>query len=281
MRTNFLFLTALAVISAVSCNSKSDEILAVRMNQTKVQLVKGESIQLKAEVYPVQEADIVWSSQDENYVTVDNNGLVTAVALKKDAESGETKPVSVYAQYETGAAECQVTVLPLEPDKVEIVYNGNMLKLDPGAENSVQLQVKAYPEDADLTGVTWTTDYASVAVVDAETGLVTGVAPGFATIRASYTDLIYDEIDVQVNVVNPTAVAVDPSTLSLEVGQRTRLKADLTPSNASGTLVWTSENPDVVTVDSMTGAVEAKSAGTAKVKVQVGSLSAVCTVTVK
>jgi hypothetical protein len=31
----------------------------------------------------------------------------------------------------------------------------------------------------------------------------------------------------------------------------------------------------------MTGAVEAKSAGTAKVKVQVGSLSAVCTVTVK
>lgn len=281
MRTNFLFLAAVAVVSAASCNSKSDEILAVRMDQADVQLVKGESVQLSAEVFPAQEADFVWSSQDENYVTVDQNGLVTAVALKKDAESGEVKPVSVYAQYKTGAAECLVTVLPLEPAKVEIMYNGNVLKLDPGAEASVQLQAKVYPEDADITDITWTTDYASIAVVDEKTGLVTGVAPGFATIRASYNDKIFDEIDVQVNVVNPTAVAVDPSSLSLEVGQKARLKAVLAPSNASGVMVWTSEKPDVVSVDSKTGAVEAKSAGTANVKVQVGSLSANCKVTVK
>ena len=281
MKTNFLLLTAIAVVSAVSCNSKSDEILAVRMDQTKVQLVKGESVQLNAQVVPDQSADFVWYSQDESYVTVDQNGLVTAVGLKKDTESGEVKPVSVYAKYKTGAAECQVTVLPLEPTKVEIVYDGNVVKLDPGAESSVQLQVKVYPEDADVVDLTWTTNYASIATVDSKTGLVTGVTPGFATIRASYNDKIYDEIDVQVNVVNPTAVAIDPATLSLEVGQKSRLKAVFTPSNASGNAVWTSDKPEVVSVDNKTGAIEAKAAGTANVKLQVGSCSAICKVTVK
>lgn len=279
MKTNFLFWTAIvAVFTAVSCNSKSDEVLAVRLDQTKIELVKGESVQLNAQVVPAQEADFTWYSQDENYVTVDSNGLVTAVALKKEGD--EVQPVSVYVKYMNGAAECKVTVLPLAPTKLDIVYDGNVLKLEPGAEASVQLQAKLYPEDADLTDITWSTDYASVATVD-QTGRVTGVAPGFATIRASYNDKVYDEIDVQVTVVNPTAVVINPAELTLEVGQKSRLKTVFTPSNASGNAVWTSDKPEVVSVDNKTGAVEAKSAGVANVKVQVGSCSALCKITVK
>ena len=280
MKTNFLFWTAvLAVFATVSCN-RTDEVLAVRLDQNKIELVKGESIQLNAQVVPAQDVDFTWYSQDDNYVTVDKNGLVTAVALKKEAGSDEVQPVSVYVKYMNGADECQVTVLPLAPTKLEIAYALNVLKLDPGAEASVQLQAKLYPEDADLTDITWSTDYASVATVD-QTGRVTGVTPGFATIRASYNDKVYDEIDVQVNVVNPTAVVIDPATLSLEVGQKHRLKTVFTPSNASGNAVWTSDQPEVVAVDNKTGAIEAKSAGTANIKVQVGSCSALCKVTVK
>ena len=280
MKTNFLFLTAvLAVVATVSCN-RADDVLAVRLDQNKVELVKGESVQLNAQVVPVQDVEFTWYSQDENYVTVDKNGLVTAVGLKKEAGSDEVQPVSVYVKYMNGADVCQVTVLPLATTKLEIVYSGSVLKLDPGAAASVQLQAKLYPEDADLTDITWSTDYASVATVD-ENGRVTGVTPGFATIRASYSDKIYDEIDVQVNVVNPTAVVIDPATLSLEVGQKYRLKTVFTPSNASGNAVWTSDRPEVVSVDNKTGAVEAKSAGTANVKVQVGTCSALCKITVK
>ena len=283
MRTSLLFASVVFVaMAAVSCSNKEGEVLAVRLDQKKIELVKGESVQLNAQVVPNQDAEFTWYSQDENYVTVDQNGLVTAVGLyKKDPASDEVSPVSVYVKYQNGADECQVTVLPLEPTKVEIVYDGNVVKLDPGAESSVQLQAKVYPEDADVVDLTWTTNYASIATVDSKTGLVTGVTPGFATIRASYNDKIYDEIDVQVNVVNPTAVAIDPSTLSLEVGQKTRLKAVLSPANASGKMVWISENPAVVSVDNETGAVEAKAVGTTNVKVQVGSFSAICKVTVK
>ena len=281
MKTNFLILTAaVAVISAVSCNSKSDAVRAVRMDQTKVELVKGESIQLNAQVVPAQDVNFTWYSQDAEYVTVDQNGLVTAVALKKDAESDEVKPVSVYAKYMNGAAECQVTVLPLAPTKVEIDYQGNVLQIEPGAEASFQLKTTLYPEDADLTDITWSTDYASVATVD-QTGRVTGVAPGFATIRASYNDKIYDVLDVKVTEVKPTAIVINPAELTLEVGQKARLKTIFTPSNASGNAVWTSDKPEIVSVDNKTGAVEAKSAGDANVKVQVGSCSALCKITVK
>lgn len=278
MKTNFLFWTAiLAVVTAVSCN-RADDVLAVRLDNNKIELVKGESMQLNAQVVPAQDAEFTWYSQDPDYVSVDKNGLVTALALKKEGE--EVLPVSVYVKYMNGADECQVTVLPLAPTKLEIDYSGNVLKLNPGAEASVQLTAKIYPEDADLRDITWTTDYASVATVD-QTGRVTGVTPGFATIRATYNDKIFDELDVQVQVVEPTAVRVDPAELTLEVGQKQRLKPVFTPSNASGNTVWTSDKPAVVTVDNKTGAIEAKSAGTANIKVQVGSCSALCKVTVK
>lgn len=282
MKTYLLKAAAIiAAFTALSCNNNDGEVLAVRLDKNAIELVKGESIQLTATVVPEQDAEFTWSSQDEQYVTVTPDGVVTAVGLKKeDPASDEVTPVSVYVKYQGGADECLVTVLPLAPSKVDIVYDGNIVRLDPG--QTVQLEAKCYPEDADLTELTWTTDYAAYATVDSRTGKVTGVAPGFATIRAAYNDKIYDEINVQVNVVEPTAVAVDPSALTLSVGAKKRLKAVLTPSNAAGSdMVWTSSDPSVATVDSETGTVTAKGLGTSTVKLQMGSLSGECVVTVK
>jgi uncharacterized protein YjdB len=213
-------------------------------------------------------------------VTVSPDGVVTAVGLKKAAEdSDEVVPVSVYVRYKNGADECKVTVLPLAASKVEIVAESEIINIDPG--QSVTLEVKCYPEDADLTSVTWSTDYAAVATVDATTGKVTGVTPGFAKIRASYSDKVYDEINVNVNAIAATSVKVDPSSVDLSVGEKKRLTAVFTPSNATDKPVWTSENLEVATVDSETGVVTAVSLGTAKIKIQAGSVSATCAVNVK
>lgn len=280
MKNNILFCAAvISVLSVVSCNSKSEEVLAVRLDQNAIELVKGESVQLNATVVPDQDADFTWFSQDEEYVTVDQNGLVTAVGLKMaSADSDQVTPVSVYVKYQNGADECLVTVLPLETTKVEIVYPEDIVKIDPA--ESIKLEAKCYPEDADLTNITWSTDYAGVATVDAKTGVVTGVTSGFALIRASYSDLIYDEIRVQVNLVNATSAEVVPSELTMEIGEKKLLKAQLTPSNATDKLVWTSENPAVAKVGGETGIVTAESVGTAKIKVQAGKASAYCTITV-
>lgn len=269
-----------AALLSLSCNSNENEVLAVRLDKTKIELVKGESIKLNAHVVPAQDAEFTWSSQDEQYVTVDQNGLVTAVGLKREiADSDEVTPVSVYVKYMNGADECQVVVLPLAPEKVEIVYDANTLRIDPA--ESFQLVAKCYPEDADLTDITWTTNFASVASVDENTGVVTGVSSGFAVIRASYNDRIFDEINVQVNVVEPEAIEIVPSSITLIQGAKKRLAVQLTPANASGNVIWTSENMAVATVDSETGVVTGVSKGTANIKAQIGKISASCVVVVE
>ena len=113
----------LALLMNISCKSNDDEVLAVRLDKTRLEIVKGESAILSATVVPDQDAEIEWFSQDEQYVTVDQNGLVTAVGLKRAAsDSDQITPVSVYVKYQNGADECLVTVLPLAPSKVEIKF---------------------------------------------------------------------------------------------------------------------------------------------------------------
>jgi hypothetical protein len=44
MKRNILFWTAAAaLIAAVSCTNKSEEVMAVRLDQNNIELVKGES----------------------------------------------------------------------------------------------------------------------------------------------------------------------------------------------------------------------------------------------
>ncbi len=281
MKTKILLAAAmLALITIVSCKSNEDQVLAVRLDMTKLELVKGESAKLSATVVPEQDAEFEWFSQDDQYVTVDQDGVVTAVGLNKaTADSDEVVPVSIYVRYKNGADECRVTVLPLAATKVEILAESETIAIDPG--QTMTLEAKCYPEDADLTDVTWSTDYAAVASVDAATGKVTGVVPGFARIRASYSDKVYDEITVKVNAVAAQAVQVDPSSVEIGVGEKKRLNAVFTPSNATDMPVWTSGNLAVATVDSETGVVTAKSIGTATIKVQAGSVSGTCEVKVK
>ena len=281
MKTKILLAAAmLALITIVSCKSNEDQVMAVRLDVTKLELVKGESAKLSASVVPDQDAEFEWFSQDDKYVTVDQDGVVTAVGLNKaTADSDEVVPVSIYVRYKNGADECKVTVLPLPASKVEIVAESENVAIDPG--QSVTFEVKCYPEDADLTTVTWSTDYAAVATVDPVTGKVTGVVPGFARIRASYSEKVYDEITVKVNAIPAQAVALDPKSVDLNVGEKKRLNAVFTPANATDKPVWTSDALEVATVDNETGIVTAKSLGTATIKVQAGSVSATCVVNVK
>ena len=282
MKTNVAFLIiAFAALISVSCNQNGPEVLAVRLDKTKVEIVKGETIQLNAAVVPDQDVEITWYSADDKYVTVDENGLVTALALKTEGDEGSESvvPVSVYAKYKNGADECKVTVLPLAPTRVEIVYDGQVLEIDP--QESVALTASFFPEDADLKAITWSTNAANIAKVDSKTGVVTGVTAGFAVIRASYNEKIFDEIDVKVQVVNPESVAVDPAELTLKVGVKKRINAVLTPSNATGKLVWTSENTSVAMIDSETGTVTALAPGQTKIRVQVGKVSGECKLTVE
>lgn len=81
--------------------------------------------------------------------------------------------------------------------------------------------------------------------------------------------------------VEVTSITLSATTLNLEVGGTSTLKATVNPSNATNkTVTWTSNNKSVATVDS-NGKVTAIGAGTATITATVGGKSVSCTVTVK
>ncbi|TXD52710.1 MULTISPECIES: Ig-like domain-containing protein [unclassified Polaribacter] len=81
------------------------------------------------------------------------------------------------------------------------------------------------------------------------------------------------------NDVQITGISINPTSLSLEEGVTSNLVVSLEPSNATGTVTWSSSNPAVATVDS-DGLVSSISEGTASIAAAIGTFSSVCDVTV-
>ncbi|MGN0536807.1 MAG: alpha-amylase family glycosyl hydrolase, partial [Acutalibacteraceae bacterium] len=140
------------------------------------------------------------------------------------------------------------------------------------------------PADATNKSVTWTTSDASVATVAG--GTITGVSKGTATITAKTSNGLTATVKVTVtentDIVKPTGITLDKTSLTLTEGDSDTLTATVTPSNATNkTVTWTSSDTSVATVDG-SGNVKAVSAGTATITAQTfNGYKATATVTVE
>ena len=155
------------------------------------------------------------------------------------------------------------------------------------AESSVTIpKGKTYMLDFDIAPIdfheviTTKSSNTAVATVD-ETGKITAVAPGTATIKIIVGGA---SASCKVTVTQAvTKITLNKTKLSLDVPQTYQLTATITPSDASNkTLNWTSSNPAAATVDA-NGLVTAVGNGTAVIKAESTDgtgISASCTVTV-
>lgn len=115
---------------------------------------------------------IEWTSSDESVVTVDENGVVTAVGAGEADITASVKDADI-----TSTMHIKVVILPTgvdAPDTLELYTNG---------EDSKNLDAKIMPEDATEVKLAYVSSDEGVATVD-ETGLVTAVADGECTITA-------------------------------------------------------------------------------------------------
>ncbi len=120
---------------------------------------------------------VTWTSSDQAIATVSETGIVTAAAAG-------TATITATSEGVNGTATVTVTVTQQPVATVEVTpNNGNFVAV--GGTLQFTATVKA-ADGSVLVGrpVTWTTSNAAVATVSA-TGLVTGVAPGTATITAT------------------------------------------------------------------------------------------------
>lgn len=276
-----------------------------------VVMEKGETQQLeieygtddKAKQEKIAEAasklTIEWTSSDEEVVTVDASGLITAVGAGEADVTASAKDVNI-----SSTTHVKVVITPTgveAPETLELVTNG---------ENSKNLDAKMTPEDATEVKLAYESSDDSVATVD-ENGLVTAVADGECTITTyvvadapataetatqetaavvtdeekttedanSETVTVPDNLDSAFGVVPEGLSATTKVTVTtkvekieldktegiLNVGNTVTITATVAPEEATNPAVtWSSSDESVATVDE-TGKVTAVATGNATI----------------
>ena len=249
--------------------------LAIKISDSRLSLEEGEEATLTASVFPsdATQSTLTWRSDKPEVATVDQDGNVRAV---KAGVAVITVSVS-----ETVFETCTVTVVSRVTG---ISFDVDELEILPG--ESHQLKVTVLPENASVPDVNWSSDNAKVAKVS-DTGLVTGLSAGVATIHAVTRDG-GKMATCLVKVGTPVSgISLSKSSASMYVGDSPlALTAAITPSNASDkSVVWSSSDASVASVTAGSGldaTVTPVAAGTATITVSTpdGKFSASCALTV-
>lgn len=288
MRNIFFAIAASAMFVFSSCVNGNDDVLAIRLDKTEVELVKGSEVQLTAVTVPASDVkDFEWYSSMPEYVSVSQSGVVKAekIYYKNDTDA-EGSYVSVFCRYKGGAAECKVTVLPLDVERIEVRLAGSTsdaLVMNPS--DVQEIEAVFYPENADVDfeQLVWSTtafEYAIVEKTEGSKAKVTALWPGSASIKAEYGKRSA-LMNLIVRPINATSVSIKGSdVIEMKVGQAMQLNATYLPSNATVELAWSSLYTDVATVDSETGVVTALAEGSTSIKVVAGLVEDTVTVNV-
>jgi len=263
-------------------------VASVRVTPASATLVTGESLQLTATTLDAQgtalEArTVTWQSADASIATVNEGGVVTAVA--------PGGPVTITATSEGKSASVPVTVTP--PPRIALSTNALTFAATQGATNPAAQSViitnagggtlanlAAGPVSYGPGASGWlqlslpATSASPLAVLSLQPAIAS-LAPGQYTATVPVTSPGASNSPQQVNVsltIQATilrSVTVAPATLLLAVGAKQQMTATL--RDAAGaiitgrTVAWSSSNPTVAAVDAATGLVTAATTGVASI----------------
>lgn len=245
------------IISSVDIDKTDFEIKG-----DSICLVCGQSIEFKYKVNPenASNQELIWSSSDEEVVTVSQTGVITAGQKEGKAVIYVAPIVGFGPLAATPSRKIKVIkkatlieTLSLKSDNPEDIETGNTVL----AGDVRQLLVTATPENHTYEKYTWTSSDPTVATVS-ETGLVETIKAGKVTITlvsrdggnatASYSFTVNPSII-------PTAVEfINTEKLqNLAYGETIDLQefVRLTPEDATFALIkWSSDNDNLISVNS-------------------------------
>ena len=252
---------------------------SIALDKTSIELVMGDFEQLIPTIKPSNATDkkITWSSSDENIVTVDENGKVIVIkangnkliVITATASNGKKAKCNVLVKEK----EIPVTGVELSPDSLEMLV-GDKKSIELEVEDSEKLTPIIKPSNATNQKVTWTSSDESTVTVD-ENGNVKALKVGNAEVTATTSNnklatcnvSVVDSDDVDSNIPIES-IALNETSLTLEIGESKQLIPTIKPSNATNQKVtWTSSDESTVTVDE-NGNVKALKVGNADVRVE-------------
>ena len=165
-------------------------IKVITLNEESIKILNHKTFQLVAEIDPADATEAFeWISYNPEIATVDEDGLVTAVAVGK---------ATISAKAAHAEAKCEVEVLPAQAE--EITLDPPYLYMTP--EATIQVTATVLPEDAEDKTIVWSVQ--TEGIVTVEDGLVTAVGEGKTYIRATLSNGVYASAYVQ--VVTPASL---------------------------------------------------------------------------
>lgn len=256
------------------CNfTVSVPVEEVRITSDDLILNVGDEVALTAEVLPLTASNrtVVWSTTDENVITIDSNGTLKAVNAGHAA---------VFCRSLDNGAEDYINVYVRQPVST-VTMNTNAITVPKGTE--FWLYATILPEDADVKIVDWSTSDETLATVGPD-GKVTALMPGVVTITATSRDTGDSDfcvVTIEEAVTSITLATGDSQTLF--VGAQFTIVPEILPIDAPNkNVTYLSTNEEIATVDE-NGVVTAIRGGECDIIVttEERQLKALCHITVK
>ena len=222
-------------------------------------LIVDDEVNLNATLTPSEAGEMEYFSSDVNVVTVNGNGVVTAVG-----NGTANITVRFAGNYKYAAAESKNVTVTVSKINTSISV---VDKLDLIVDDEVNLNASLTPAEAGEL------EYLSsdVSVVSVNSlGEVTAVGNGTANITVrfagNYKYAAAESKNVTVTVRIATNITVERDDIEINVGNSTKIEASLTPAEA-GELDYTSSDVSVVTVNGI-GEITAVGEGRANITVR-------------
>lgn len=236
------------------------------------------SMQVQAAATPSDAVDFDkyyfrYYSDNTSVFTVDDQGNITAQA------AGEGILTVVARNNNAVTTTCKVIVATIERTAVSIDAGHKNVQIATNTTFYLKDFVTIDPSKATVKTLTYTSSDPAVAFVDA-TGIVSGIAPGTATIRVEAADnaALYDQCTVTVGNTPVASITVQEMyhNMDLEVGNTVTITngvlptygAVIAPANATKkTVTYTSSDPTIATVNATTGLITAVSLGNTVIRI--------------
>lgn len=195
----------------------------VLINKSEYSMFVGETYLLKASSSNGEA--ITWASDNEDCVTVDENGLITAVA------DGKAK---ITASCKKASAECIVQVSA----KIMISLSETEVTLNEGESKTIAAA------SSDGSAVTWISEDTNIATVS-ETGVITAVSQGETFIRASVgNEIVKCKVIVKIDPI----VQLSMSKVKYDMSENGSVILECTVEGDDSAVVTWSSNRDIVTI---------------------------------
>ena len=218
--------------------------------------------------------NLIIHSPSRTPIKIDSKGLFSTATIYVPKGSVEA--------YKSQLPWSNATILEEKVPVTGIRFDKENILLSEIGETAL-LRATVLPEDADNKNVRWESSNEKVATV--ENGIVICKGYGTAEISATTEDGGFTavcKVTAERKEILPTSITLDKADVTMNVGETTKLKADVWPTDADNkSVIWNSDNEDIAKVSS-DGVVTAVKAGKTKVyaTTQANNLKAECEITV-